>query len=83
MSQPLYNDQLHIAESFRMIDEHIEQIARIASFKISSYKLSLVNAAFCINKEELFSLLKTTLLNYTDPGRILADVGFFIEPVEN
>ena len=83
MSYTFYNDQAHIAESFRLIDEHIEQLARIASFKVSSYKLSLVNAAFCMNKDELFVLLKTTLLNYTDPARILADVGFFAEPVEN
>ncbi len=83
MSHHFFNDQNHIAESFRLVDEHTEQIARIASFKINSYKLSLVNAAFCNNQVELYSLLKTTLLNYTNPGRVLADIGFFASPVEN
>lgn len=77
MNQPFYNDQTHIAEEFHLNDNHTSQRARLAFFKINSYKLSLINSAFCISREELTGNIKGTLLNYTDPATILADIGFF------
>lgn len=71
MNSQYYNDQAHIACEFRDLDEHVSQVARFASFKISSYKLSLVNAAFCITRNELTEILRSTLLNYTPPASIL------------
>jgi hypothetical protein len=83
MKQPIYNDQAHIAEQCLMLDDHITQTARLAFFKISSYKLSLVNASFCMSREEFTSILKSSLLNYTNPAIILADLGFFGSETEN
>lgn len=83
MNQPLHNDQAYIAGQFRFADEHIVQSARLAFFKINSYKLSLVNAAFCMSRKELTGIIKTSLLNYTDPGSILYNTGFFAAEVEN
>ncbi len=83
MNMPFYNDQAHIAESFSLEDNYTAERARLAFFKINSYKLSLVNAAFCITREELTDIIKNTLLNYTDPAGILSDIGFFEAEADN
>lgn len=83
MNKPYYNDQAHIAEEFQFIDEHTAQSARLAFFKINSYKLSLIKASFSTSHEDLSSLIRSTLLNYTNPGRILADLGYFRMEREN
>jgi len=83
MPQPLYNDQAHIAEEFNLIDDHIIQTARLASYKINSYKLALNNAAYCSGKDELRTIIQASLLNYTDNASILAGLGFFAMEIEN
>jgi hypothetical protein len=83
MNHPFYNDQAHIAEAFTMNEEYIAQTARLAYFKINSYKLSLIKASFCKSREELQENLKSSLFNYTDTGSILADLGFFKEEQDN
>jgi len=82
-NQLYHNDQAHIAEEFHFIDEHTAQTARLAFFKINSYKLSLIKASFSTSKDDLTEIIKNTLLNYTDPGRVLADLGFFEAELEN
>lgn len=83
MNQPFYNDQAHIAESFYLVDDFTAQTARLAIFKINSYKLSLVKASFKETREELRSNLNNSLMNFTDAGIILADLGFFEADFEN
>jgi hypothetical protein len=83
MNKPFYNDQAHIAEEFNLFDDYTTQTARLAFFKINSYKLSLVNAAFCKSKNELTGIIKGTLLNYTEPAIVLADLGFFKSEYDN
>jgi len=83
MNHQFYNDQAYIAESFHMADDFTEQTARLAFFKINSYKLSLIKAAFAKSREELKINLRNSLLNYTNPGIILADLGFFQSEADN
>lgn len=83
MKKPHYNDQAYIAEEFLYLDEHTSQIARLAFFKINSYKLSLIKASFCTSKEELSSIIKNTLLNYADSAAILSGLGFFDAEIDN
>jgi hypothetical protein len=83
MNKPYHNDQAHIAEEFHFIDEHTSQTARLAFFKINSYKLSLIKASFCTTRDELTGIIKSTLLNYTDPASVLADLGFFEVELNN
>ncbi len=84
MNHPSYhNDQAHIAEEFHFIDEHTSQTARLAYFKINSYKLSLIKASFSTSREDMSDIIKRTLLNYTDPGRVLANIGFFDAETDN
>jgi hypothetical protein len=83
MNHPFYNDQVYIAESFTLADDFIAQTARLAFFKINSYKLSLIKSAFAKSREELKGNIQNSLLNYTNPGIILADLGFFQSESEN
>jgi hypothetical protein len=83
MSKLYHNDQTHIAEQFNYVDDHISQMAQLAFLKINSYKLSLINSAFCMSREELSDILKSTLLNYTDTCAVLAETGFFETEIEN
>ena len=83
MNQPFYNDQAHIAESFHLVDDFTAQTARLAIFKINSYKLSMIKSTFRETREELRSNLRSSLMNFTDPGIILADLGFFEEALDN
>jgi hypothetical protein len=77
------NDQAHIAEEFQFIDDHITQTAQLAFLKINSYKLSLINAAFCMSREELAGIIKNSLFNYTALEAILADQGFYSAEIYN
>ncbi|HNU14839.1 MAG TPA: hypothetical protein PKI55_10245 [Chitinophagaceae bacterium] len=79
----LYNDQAYIAEAFQLDSDYILQASRLAFFKINSYKLSLINASFCATREELKNSINSSLLNYTCPALILADLGFFKGETEN
>lgn len=83
MNKPYHNDQAHIAEEFHFIDEHTAQTARLAYFKINSYKLSLIKASFSTSREDMSAIIRKTLLNYTDPGRVLANLGFFEAEMDN
>lgn len=77
------NDQAYIAKEFFFIDAHIAQTSRLAFLKINSYKLSLINAAFCMSRDELASIIKNSLFNYTKPETVLADQGFFSAAMNN
>jgi hypothetical protein len=83
MNKPYHNDQAHIAEDFHFIDEHTAQTARLAYFKINSYKLSLIKASFSTSREDMTEIIKKTLFNYVDPGKVLADLGFFDTELDN
>lgn len=83
MQPPFYNDQAHIAESFQLVEEFTAQTARLAYFKLNSYKLSLIKSSFVKTRDELMVNIKGSLLNYTNPGIILADLGFFQSQYDN
>ena len=83
MNNLYHNDQAHIAEEFHLLDDYTAQTARLAFFKINSYKLSLIKASYSTSLEELTEIIKGTLLNYTDPAAVLADSGFFNREMDN
>jgi len=83
MNHPFYNDQAYIAESFYIVEDFTAQTARLAFFKINSYKLSLIKSSFAKSREELKTSIKSSLFNYTSSGIILADLGFFSSEMDN
>ena len=83
MNHVFYNDQAYIAESFNLVEDFTVQTARLAFFKINSYKLSLIKSAFSRSKQELQDNINKSLLNYTRPDIILADLQFFQSEIDN
>jgi hypothetical protein len=83
MNKPYCNDQAYIAEAFHLDEDYISQMARLASFKINSYKLSLIKAAFCQTRDELEQNIKSTLLHYANNSLLLAELGFFSQEIDN
>ncbi|MEI9944772.1 MAG: hypothetical protein WDN26_11185 [Chitinophagaceae bacterium] len=84
MNHPYHSsDQAHIAEEFHFIDDHTAENARLAFYKINSYKLSLINKAYCASKEELQQIIKKTLLNYVSPDVVLFNERFFEGELDN
>lgn len=83
MNHPYFSDQAYIAESFSLEEDYIAQNARLAFFKINSYKLSLIKSAFARSQKELHDNIRKSLLNYTSPAIILADLSFFKSEIEN
>ncbi len=72
-----HNDQVYIAEQFMFTDNHTHQLSQLAIHKINSLRLSAIHAAFCYNRQELYDLVKRSLLNYVTPYSILCKEGFF------
>ncbi len=83
MKPPIYNDQAYIAESFHLSEDFTEQTARLAYFKINSYRLTLIKHSFINARKELMENIESSLLNYTSSAIILADLGFFKSEYEN
>ena len=83
MNQPYCNDQAYIAEAFHLDEDYIGQLSRLSYFKINSYKLSMIKTSFSRTREELEKNIHSTLLNYTSPAIILADLGFFKSETDN
>lgn len=83
MNHPYYNDQAYIAEGFHLEEDFTAQAARLAFFKINSYKLTLIKNGFRNTRDELRSSIRSSLFNYTNPAIILADLGFFRSEYEN
>ena len=83
MKKPFYNDQHAIAEQFIFLDTHICQMAQLAHQKITTLKLSYVHAAYCNSRQELFALVKRTLLTYVNSDFVLEQEKFFENYSEN
>lgn len=83
MKQPIYNDQAYIAERFKLTDDEISQSSALAICKIHSYKLSLQHLPYGTTPEELWELVRQSLLYYTDSIDVLEQLGFFNEMIEN
>ena len=83
MKDIYYNDTAYIAQSFHLSEDYTTQTARLAFFKVNSYKLSLIKSTFSKSRNELVNNLKENLFNYTNPEIILADLGFFQSEYDN
>lgn len=77
------HDQLYIAESFLFIDDHINQISRLAVEKVRSWKMATMHAAYCKDRKEIYDMIRKSLLNFVTPGHILCEEKFFATETEN
>jgi hypothetical protein len=72
-----YNDSAYIAESFWLSEDYTSEMARQASFKVGSYKLSLSNNELKFTRDHLKVNIKDILFNYVSPEDVLNDHNFF------
>ncbi|MBL0232511.1 MAG: hypothetical protein IPQ08_02465 [Chitinophagaceae bacterium] len=82
-NQPICDDSSYIAESFRLDSEYIGRMARLASFKINSYKLSGMNGAFDHTRDELRENISSTLMHYVETAEVVSLSGFWHSEIEN
>lgn len=83
MNPSLPNDQQQIAQDFHFTDVYTNEVAQLAFQKIKSLKLAGIHSAFCKNQQELYEMVKKSLLNFVPPESILCVEGFFISEIEN
>ena len=83
MNPSFQNNQLHIAQDFIFTDTHTSELANLAYQKIKSLKLAGIHSAFCKNQQELYDMVKKSLLNYVSAEFVLSEEGFYIAEVEN
>ncbi len=83
MRKPFYNDQYFIAEQFMFVDMHTTQMAQIANQKINTLKLSYISAAYSKGRDEIFDLIKKSLMSYVSPDFVLYNEGFFNKEIDN
>ena len=77
------NNQQQIAQDFIFTDVYTTEVAQLAVQKIKSLKLAGIHSAFCKNQQELYNMVKKSLLNYVPPEFILCEEGFFLAEIEN
>jgi hypothetical protein len=83
MNPSFQNQQLHIAQDFLFTDTHTSELASLAYQKIKSLKLASIHSAFCKNHQELYDMVRKSLLNYVTPEFVLSEEGFFLAETEN
>ena len=83
MNPYLNNDQQQIAQDFIFTDVYTTEVAQLAFQKIKSLKLAGIHSAFCKNQQELYDMVKKSLLNFVPPEFILSEEGFFFAEIEN
>ena len=83
MNPSLPNDQQQIAQDFIFTDVYTIEVAQLAFQKIKSLKLAGIHSAFCKNQQELYDMVKKSLLNFVPAEFILCEEGFFTAEIEN
>lgn len=83
MNPYLHNAQQQIARDFIFTDTYTSEVAQLALQKIKSLKLAGIHSAFYKNQQELYDMVKKSLLNFVSPEFILCEEGFFIAETEN
>ena len=83
MNPYLHNDQQIIAQDFLFTDVYTTEISQLAFQKIKSLKLAGIHSAFCKNQQELYDMVKKSLLNYVSAESVLCEEGFFLAEIEN
>ena len=84
MNPYLHNNNQHqIAQDFIFTDVYTTEVSQLAFQKIKSLKLAGIHSAFCKNQQELYDMVKKSLLNFVPPEFILCEEGFFLAEIEN
>lgn len=78
--QLFFNDQVHIAEKFQLLEEHLTDTSKMAILKIRNWKLveNLPETRLRYEKH-----MHQTLFNVVPNEFILCEVGYYFTPLNN
>lgn len=78
------NQQDYLAEKFRYMDDHIQQMSRLALLKLQSLHMVRNNRLLDQNKKmEMEDFVQTTLLNMVPNSYVLSEEGFYFSELYN
>ena len=84
MNNPLLNQQDYLAERFRYIEEHVNQMSRLALLKLQSLQMVRRNTLIDISvKKEMEEFVQTTLLNLVPNSFVLSEEGYYFTAIYN
>lgn len=83
MQPPFFNDQAYFAETYLLEEDYTGQMARLAYFKINSWKRTQAENQPAPNRTELRKNLQETLLRSVKPMQVLVNLRFFDTSLAN
>jgi hypothetical protein len=84
MNNPNLNQQDYLAQKFRYMDDHIQQMSRLALLKLQSLHMVRNNRLMDKKKKlEMEDFVQTTLLNVVPNSYVLSEEGYYFSEVYN
>lgn len=84
MSYSNLNQQDYLAEKFRYMEDHIQQMSRLALLKLQSLHMVRNNRLMDLSKKmEMEEFVQSTLLNIVPNSYVLSEEGFYFSDVYN
>lgn len=78
------NQQDYLAEKFRYMEDHIQQMSRLALLKLQSLHMVRNNRLMDLSKKmEMEEFVQSTLLNIVPNSYVLSEEGFYFSDVYN
>ena len=84
MMPRIRNNQDHLAEEFRRLDNYLVQESRIALLKIQSWQFAMKTPEVGLHyQQEAENMVKQSLLTFVPNSFILSEEGYYYKPIEN
>ncbi len=84
MNNPYLNQQDYLAQKFRYMEEHVQQMSRLALLKLQSLQLVRNNRNIGDERrQEMEEFIHTTLMNMVTNDYVLSEEGFYFSEFSN
>jgi hypothetical protein len=84
MNNPYLNQQDYLAQKFRYMEEHVQQMSRLALLKLQSLQLVRNNRNIGDErKQEMEEFIHTTLMHMVTNDYVLSEEGFYFSEFSN
>jgi hypothetical protein len=78
------NNQDHLAEEFRQLENYLVQESRIALLKIQSWQFAMKTPEVGLHyQQEAAAMVRQSLLSFVPNSFVLSEEGYYYRPVEN
>jgi hypothetical protein len=78
------NNQDHLAEEFRQLENYLVQESRIALLKIQSWQFAMKTPEVGLHyQQEAAAMVKQSLLSFVPNSYVLSEEGYYYRPLEN